>query len=83
MADDEPIGHARKLTINFSDGSKALMILDQGFGPWRCEQNAGFDFQRSPDEQAAQLVRTNTLVFIPAHHRTYIVADAAMQPALA
>lgn len=83
LTDEKEIGHARKLTIGFADGSKALLILDQGFGPWKCERSAQFDFQRSPEDQAAQLARTDTLVFIGAHQKTYIVADRVMLSTLA
>lgn len=74
------VEHARSLRLRLDDGSEALVIFDQGFGPWKCEHSAPYDFQRSPDEQARQLFEARARVFIPEGARTYLTASGVLQP---
>lgn len=55
--------HGRKLELGYADGSKAVILLDQGFGYWRIIANPPrHDFRASPAAQASELSRTNAAV---------------------
>lgn len=45
--------HGRKLELEYTDGRKALVLLDQGFGYWRIVGNPPrHDFRSAPAVQA-------------------------------
>jgi hypothetical protein len=51
--------HGRKLELEFADGRKALVLLDQGFGYWRIVGNLPrYDFRAAPAAQAGDLYRS-------------------------
>jgi hypothetical protein len=55
--------HGRKLQLEYADGRKALVLLDQGFGYWRIVGNPPrHDFRASPAAQASDLYRSNAAV---------------------
>lgn len=55
--------HGRKLELEFADGRKALVLLDQGFGYWRIVGNLPrYDFRAAPAAQAGDLYRSNAAV---------------------
>jgi len=47
--------HERRLTLNWADGSKLQVRLDQGFGFWRSGRVMPFDFSSSIQSQAIRL----------------------------
>lgn len=50
--------HGRKLELEYANGSKALVLLDQGFGYWRIVGNTPrYDFRAAPTAQAGDLFR--------------------------
>lgn len=51
--------HGRKLELEYADGRKALVLLDQGFGYWRIVGNPPrYDFRAAPAAQASDLYRS-------------------------
>lgn len=60
--DDSGAAHGRKLTLRYRDGSEALILLDQGFGYWRAQQNDRHDFRASPSQQVKSLLASTTFV---------------------
>jgi DEAD/DEAH box helicase domain-containing protein len=48
--------HARDLELKLNDGRRLLILLDQGFGAWRIEGAAQFDF-RAPKPQQAEVIK--------------------------
>ena len=55
--------HGRKLELEYADGRKALVLLDQGFGYWRIVGNPPrHDFRSAPAAQASDLYRSNAAV---------------------
>lgn len=55
--------HGRKLQLEYADGRKALILLDQGFGYWRIVGNPPrHDFRAAPAVQANELYRSNAAV---------------------
>lgn len=55
--------HGRKLELEYADGSKAIILLDQGFGYWRIVGNPPrHDFRAAPAAQASDLSRSNAAV---------------------
>ena len=55
--------HGRKLELEYADGRKALVLLDQGFGYWRIVGNPPrYDFRAAPAAQASDLYRSNAAV---------------------
>jgi hypothetical protein len=67
--------HARRLVVEFADGRQVQLLFDQGFGAWRSERGAGFDFREHPVGQARALKTIQTGVHIPPGMRTFIVAE--------
>lgn len=54
LADDP--GHGCKLELEYADGQKAIVLLDQGFGYWRISGPAPkHDFRAEPKLQANRL----------------------------
>jgi len=47
--------HARSLTLTLGDGRRVVLLLDQGFGAWRTETAARYDFSAAPLSQARAL----------------------------
>src|SRR3546814_18202111 len=48
--------HGRKLELEYADGSKAIILLDQDFGYWRIVGNPPrHDFRAAPAAQASDL----------------------------
>jgi ATP-dependent helicase YprA (DUF1998 family) len=48
--------HGRKLELEYANGSKAIVLLDQGFGYWRIAGNLPrYDFNAAPAVQASAL----------------------------
>ena len=60
--DDEGAPHSRKLTISYRDGSRAILLLDQGFGAWRSRLPLRHDFRAGPQVQSRALVECSGLV---------------------
>ena len=55
--------HGRKLELEYADGRKALVLLDQGFGYWRIVGNPPrYDFRAAPAAQASDLFRSSAAV---------------------
>jgi len=55
--------HGRKLELEYADGHKALVLLDQGFGYWRIASNIPrHDFRAAPSGQASDLYRSPAAV---------------------
>ena len=55
--------HGRKLELEYADGHKALVLLDQGFGYWRIASNIPrHDFRAAPSGQAGDLYRSPAAV---------------------
>jgi|GEM_PF-2141650 len=55
--------HGRKLELEYADGRKALVLLDQGFGYWRIVGNVPrYDFRAAPAAQASDLYRSTVAV---------------------
>lgn len=67
--------HARQFELLFSDGTSAVLVLDQGFGSWLppTEIPVSFDFTASASDQAHKLLKANLLVHRP-DHPSYLVA---------
>lgn len=54
----EHSAHGRKLELQYADGQKVLVLLDQGFGYWRIAGNPPrHDFRSAPAAQASDLLR--------------------------
>ncbi len=57
------IDHGRKIVLEYADGQKVLIFLDQGFGFWRVTgKPPRHDFGTSPAVQASDLLRSNAAV---------------------
>ena len=55
--------HGRKLELEYSDGQRVLVLLDQGFGYWRIAGSPPrHDFRSSPASQASELLRVSAAV---------------------
>ena len=55
--------HGRKLELEYADGQKVLVLLDQGFGYWRITGSPPrHDFRSAPAVQASELLRASTAV---------------------
>ena len=55
--------HGRKLELEYADGRKVLVLLDQGFGYWRIPGDAPrHDFRAAPAAQASDLYRSTAAV---------------------
>lgn len=55
--------HGRKLELEYADGEKVLVLLDQGFGYWRVAGSPPrHDFRSAPAAQASELMRSSTAV---------------------
>ena len=55
--------HGRKLELEYTDGTKAIVLLDQGFGYWRIAGNSPrHNFSAGPAVQASDLSWSNAAV---------------------
>ncbi|MBV1918029.1 MAG: DUF1998 domain-containing protein, partial [Sphingomonadaceae bacterium] len=55
--------HGRKMVLEYADGQKVLILLDQGFGYWRvAAKPPRHDFRASPAGQASDLLRSSVPV---------------------
>lgn len=63
--------HGRQIDLRFDDGKTIRVVLDQGFGPWRCPPFAKFNFGEDATTQASKINKANVLV--AAQGPTYIV----------
>ena len=55
--------HGRKLELEYTDGEKVLILLDQGFGYWRIAgQPVRHEFRAVPAAQASELIRSSAAV---------------------
>jgi hypothetical protein len=70
-------GHGRRLCVTFSSGRRVQILLDQGFGSWRCDRGTAFEFRAAQGEQASRLRKLDTGVQIAQGTHTYFVAEAA------
>lgn len=67
---DSGAPHARKLTIAYNDGSRAVLLFDQGFGYWRAQGNDQHNFRGGAAAQAKSLADSPT--FISGNGETYV-----------
>ncbi|TIN79760.1 DEAD/DEAH box helicase [Mesorhizobium sp.] len=70
------VPHGRYLDIEFKDGSRATIVLDQGFGAWSPPRHipVRHDFGAAKDVQAKRLAVTNAVLQRNGIGRTYLVA---------
>jgi hypothetical protein len=66
--------HGRKLTIAYADGSKAVILFDQGFGYWKAASGDAHDFMASPSRQADALL--NSPAFVRGLGESYVAVAA-------
>jgi len=71
-----PVPHGRYLTVNFENGNRARVILDQGFGAWRAARGARLfhSFDASAEVQAASMRGWSTSVTRTGVGSSYAVA---------
>ena len=60
--DDRHAAHGRKMVIEYTDGTSAILLFDQGFGYWRASSGDRHDFRSSPQQQAKALLDAPTFV---------------------
>jgi hypothetical protein len=72
------VPHGRYLTINFKDGRRATIVLDQGFGAWAPPRNVPvrYDFEADIAAQVKRLVTINAMVQRRGAGKTYLVATS-------
>lgn len=59
----ENSNHGRKLELEYADGQKVLILLDQGFGYWRIAGSSPrHDFRAAPAVQVGELIRSTAAV---------------------
>jgi hypothetical protein len=68
--DDAQAPHARMLTLDYDDGSRAVVLLDQGFGYWRAQSGEDHNFRAGAATQAKSLV--DSPAFVAGNGETYI-----------
>ncbi|WP_316205347.1 DEAD/DEAH box helicase [Bradyrhizobium sp. SZCCHNS3004] len=73
------VPHGRYLSIDFKDGSRAAIVLDQGFGAWAPPRNASvrYDFEADLAIQAKRLATVNAVLQRRGIGKTYLVATTA------
>jgi ATP-dependent helicase YprA (DUF1998 family) len=72
---DKEAPHGRKLTIDYDDGSSAILLLDQGFGYWRARSGDQHNFRAGPIEQARALADSH--VFVAGLGESYVAVTRA------
>jgi len=60
--DDAAAPHGRKLTIEYDDGTRAVILFDQGFGYWRAQGPDQHNFRDPPARQAKALLDAHAMV---------------------
>jgi hypothetical protein len=72
------VPHGRYLGIDFRDGSRATIVLDQGFGAWAPPRNVSvrYDFGADIAAQAKRLATVNAVLRRWGVGKTYLVAAA-------
>ena len=60
--DDRHAAHGRKMVVQYTDGTSAILLFDQGFGYWRASSADRHDFRSSPQQQAKALLDASTFV---------------------
>lgn len=72
------VPHGRYLRIEYVDGSRATVVLDQGFGAWVPLRHVRvrYDFAADPQTQTQQLAAVNAVLQRKGGGATYIVAVA-------
>ena len=73
------VPHGRYLSFAFNDGSRATIVLDQGFGAWapRRHVSVPYDFGVDPTAQARRLGNINAVLQRRGIGKTYLVATSA------
>lgn len=71
------VPHGRYLDFEFNDGTRATIVLDQGFGAWSAPRNVPVrhDFGGDRGSQAKWLAATNAILQRNGVGRTYFVAS--------
>ncbi|HXG99737.1 MAG TPA: hypothetical protein VNI79_04900 [Sphingomicrobium sp.] len=54
--DDREASHSRRLILEYADGTRAVVLFDQGFGYWRATSEGRHNFRQYPDAQAKALL---------------------------
>jgi len=72
------VPHGRYLSIEFRDGSRATIVLDQGFGAWVPPRQVSvpYDFAADTAAQAKRLATINAVVQRRGIGKTYLVATS-------
>jgi DEAD/DEAH box helicase domain-containing protein len=70
--------HGRYLSIDFKDGSRATIVLDQGFGAWAPPRHVSvrYDFGADQAAQAKRLATINAVIQRSGIGKTYLVATS-------
>lgn len=73
------VPHGRYLSIDFKDGSRAAIVLDQGFGAWAPPRNVSvrYNFRADLAIQAKRLATINAVLQRRGIGKTYLVATTA------
>jgi ATP-dependent helicase YprA (DUF1998 family) len=73
------VPHGRYLHVDFRDGSRATIVLDQGFGAWAPPRYVcvRYDFGADVPSQARKLAVINAVVQRRGIGKTYMIATAA------
>jgi DEAD/DEAH box helicase domain-containing protein len=72
------VPHGRYLSIDFKDGSRATIVLDQGFGAWAPPRHVSvrYDFRAEQAAQAKRLATINAVIQRTGIGKTYLVATS-------
>lgn len=73
--DDSGAAHGRKLTLTFRDGSRAVILFDQGFGYWKAQSADRHDFRAHPDRQVRAIMESSA--FVGGHGESYFAVTKA------
>jgi DEAD/DEAH box helicase domain-containing protein len=73
------VPHGRFMTIDFTTGERATIVLDQGFGAWAPPRHVRLrhDFEADPGAQAKRLATVNVILQRSGFGSTYMVAAPA------
>jgi hypothetical protein len=73
------VPHGRYLNIDFRDGSRATIVLDQGFGAWAPPRHVSvrYDFGGDKATQAKRLAMINAVLQRRGIGKTYLVATSS------
>lgn len=67
--------HGRKLTLDYRDGTKAVILFDQGFGYWRAQSGDRHDFHARPSAQIQAIL--NSPAFVAGSGESYFAVARA------